>query len=92
MKPEFNFVGPGVHEVDILLFMGPMSDDDGPFLRMPDNWSLAHVMHHAGLFPSVGQAKKNGWDKPIEPGFSHFVVTKRKIAVWILTRFEGCFE
>jgi hypothetical protein len=23
-----------------------------------------------GLFPSVGQAKKNGWDKPIPEGFT----------------------
>jgi hypothetical protein len=90
MSREFNFVGPAVHDADIVLFMGPMSTDDGPFLRMPAEWSLAHVMHHVGIFPSVGQARKNGWNKPIEPGFSHFVVTKRKIDVFILTRFEGC--
>lgn len=30
--------------------------------------TMAHVMHRAGAFPSVTQARKNGWDRPIEPG------------------------
>ena len=45
---------------------------------------MAHIMHVAGIFPSVGQARKNGWDKPISPGFSEFTVGKRKLGVFIL--------
>lgn len=30
--------------------------------------TMAHVMHRAGAFPSVSQARKNGWNRPIEPG------------------------
>lgn len=37
---------------------------------------LAHVMAKAGIFPSVSQARKNGWDRPIEIG--SWFVGKRK--------------
>jgi len=40
---------------------------------------MAHVMHKAGIFPSVSQARKNGWDRPIEVG--QWSVTKKKIKV-----------
>lgn len=39
------------------------------------NATLAHVMAKAGIFPSIGQAKKNGWDRPIEKG--SWVVAKK---------------
>ena len=40
---------------------------------------MAHAMHRAGIFSSITQARKNGWDKPIEKGT--FVVTKKKIQI-----------
>jgi len=40
---------------------------------------LAHVMAAAKIFPSVGQAKKNGWDKPLTEG--EWTVTKKKIKI-----------
>lgn len=40
---------------------------------------MAHVMAEAGIFPSVSQARKNGWDKPIKCG--SWVVGKKKIKV-----------
>jgi len=36
-------------------------------------------MAKAGIFPSISQARKNGWDKPIEVGVWN--VTKKKIRV-----------
>lgn len=33
-----------------------------------DGKTMAHVMAELNLFPSVGQARKNGWDKPVERG------------------------
>ena len=44
--------------------------------------TMAHIMAELKLFPSVGQAKKNGWDKPIELG--EHVVTKKKIRFIVL--------
>lgn len=40
---------------------------------------MAHVMAKAGVFPSVGQARKNGWNKPLVVG--EWTVTKKKIKV-----------
>lgn len=40
---------------------------------------MAHVMAKAEIFPSVGQARKNGWDKPLTEG--EWTVTKKKIKI-----------
>ena len=79
---EFNFVHERVDQIDVNLF-----DMDGstPF---NDNHTLAHIMHLAGIFPSVSQARKNGWHKPIPFGFSEFVVGKNRKQVFILNRIE----
>lgn len=43
---------------------------------------MAHVMVAAGFFTSVGEAKRNGWDKPVVAG--RYKVGRRK-ALEILT-------
>ena len=40
---------------------------------------MAHVMAKAGIFTSVGQARKNGWNKPLTSG--EWTVTKKKIRI-----------
>lgn len=45
-------------------------------LKCADFVSMAHAMHAAGFFKSVGEAKRNGWDKPCVPG--KFKVGKNK--------------
>ena len=47
----------------------------------PANTLMAHIMKEVGLFNSVSQARKNGWDKPIEVG--EWVVGKKKVKVKI---------
>jgi len=47
--------------------------------EFPENALMAHVVAKLGIFPSVGQARKNGHDKPIELGLHIF--TKKKIRV-----------
>lgn len=42
---------------------------------------MAHVMAKAGIFPSVGQARKNGWNKPLTEG--EWTLTKKKIKVTV---------
>jgi hypothetical protein len=51
------------------------------FLR--PGWFMAHVMHAAGLFPSVSEARRNGWAKPISSGLSQQIVGKRRAVVTI---------
>ncbi len=61
-------------ESDKELFFGP----DETFIVIEDHWLMAHVMHKAGIFPSVSQARKNGWNKPIPEGFNIHVVGKKR--------------
>lgn len=49
--------------------------------------TLAHIMHRAGIFPSVGQARKNGWNKEIPIGFSEFKVGKKQTEIFVLNWF-----
>lgn len=88
MRNEINFVDPSVSEKDKLLFLGPFDEQDGEFVDIQPEWSMAHIMHRAGIFVSVKQAKSNGWNKPIEPGYSEFIVGKRGLRVIILMKFD----
>ena len=83
MDNEVNFVSPDIEARDLELF--GMDDEN---IILEDNWILAHVMHAAGLFPSVTAARKNGWNRPLPPGFSEFTVGKGKKKVWILNDFN----
>ena len=78
----YNFTTTTVEE-DLELFFGPLEKDD-EFIHIQPNWVLAHVMHAAGCFSSISQARKNGWNKPIESGYSEYVVGKRKVRIHIL--------
>ena len=78
---EVNFIHPNITKRDAELFG---FDDTENVFHIEDVWTMAHVMHVAGIFPSVSQARKNGWNKPIEPGFSKFTVGKMKKKIFIL--------
>ncbi len=77
-SPEFDFAHKKETEEDIELFGldNPMRFDDGA--------TMAHLMHQAGIFSSVSQARKNGWNKPVPNGFNIFTVGKLKKKVYIL--------
>ena len=83
MLNEANFLSPKVSDKDRDSFG---FDDEN--IMIEDHWLLAHVMHMAGVFPSVGIARKNGWNKPIPDGFSEFTVGKAKKKVWILNEIK----
>ena len=87
MSNEFNFLSPKVSSRDRDL-MG--CDDCGTDMNImiEDHWIMAHIMHVAGVFPSVGIARKQGWNKPIPDGFSEFTVGKAKKKVWILNEIK----
>jgi hypothetical protein len=83
---EFNFIHPKMTPKDRESFG---FGDCHSAWHIEDNWCLAHIMHLAGVFPSVGIARKNGWNKPIPEGFSEFTVGKNKKKVWILNEISG---
>ena len=47
-----------------------------------EGWTMANILVDLGIFPSVTQARKNGWDKPLTTGIHSF--TKKKIHVEIV--------
>ena len=76
-----NFVTP-ISDNDKELFFGPVEPSDF-FIEIQDHWTMAHIMKEAGFFPSISQARKNGWDKPIPKGFNELIVGKKKKKIWI---------
>ncbi len=54
---------------DLELFFGPLHDED-VFVFVDPGTTWAHVLAKLGPFKSVSDARKNGWNKPIEEGFT----------------------
>lgn len=59
------------------LFFGPLRPCD-VFLTVPMGTKWAHILKVAGVFSSVREAKGNGWDRIVEPGFTTFRIGKTK--------------
>jgi len=87
IKHEVNFVHVNVSTKDKESIMGPFDADDGPFLLFNDSHTMAHLLHMAGCFPSITQAKKNGWDKPIKKGYQQIRFGKSRLMIYILNTF-----
>jgi hypothetical protein len=46
---------------------------------LPDDWGLEHIAVMVGVFPSLSQARKNGWSGPPMAGFEKRDVGPSKI-------------
>lgn len=62
---------------DLETLFGPIVEAD-LFLTVEPGQRWAPILKFAGVFPSVGEAKRNGWDKEISVGFDMFRVGKLK--------------
>ena len=81
---EFNFVCSNTSSLDIDLFFSPLTEED-KFFIIYDTWDMANIMVEAGIFKSLSQARKNGYDnKSIPFGFSDMRKGKLKIRITIL--------
>ena len=85
LKNIHSFAVEGATPEDIELILGPFRPGETVTI-VPEIWTLAHIMHAVGAFPSVKQAKSNGWNRPIPDGFSEFGVGKNKIPICVLGR------
>jgi hypothetical protein len=74
---EYNFFQSSL-DSDRDLFFGPLSGET--FLPMPP--TMAHIMHIAGIFPSVNQARCCGW-REIPDGFTDMYCGKNRTRVTI---------
>ena len=91
MDNEISFIHPNVSKKDKELFgfdEGDVHTIGHAVNSTTGNWMMCHLLHFAGLFPSVSSARKNGWNKPIPSGFSEFTIGKRKKKVFILNEFN----
>jgi len=75
-----NFISDTTTDEDKALFFGL----DENFVEIENGWIMAHLMVKAGIFKSVSQARKNGWNIPVPFGFNEFTVGKRKKQIWTL--------
>lgn len=78
---EFNFVTERTSQADIELFLQP--DETDVITRVPDNYTKEAVAVRIGLFPSLGQARKNGWQGKLQ-GYSEYINIKRGLSVYML--------
>ena len=60
------------------------------FIRVPEAMTWAHLLAHLQCFPSISQARKNGWDKDIPEGWSEITIGKAsKLYVYVLKGNEA---
>ena len=79
-----NFIHASMPDSDKDLFFGPEEPDD-KFVAFAGDVTLADFAVEMGSFPSLKQARKNGWAKPIPPGFSAHKIGKKRF--WVLNEF-----
>lgn len=79
----FVLIGSGAEESDKELFFGPLQEND-IFVEAGDDVKMFHLMGSLGFFRSNSEARKNGWNKDVEDGFSEFKIGKKKIELTIL--------
>lgn len=76
------------------VFIGEVSEEDkemslpqegSPIFSAPIDWKMCHILAKLGAFPSVTQARKNGWDKEIDVGCTSVIFRIKKIhgELWI---------
>jgi hypothetical protein len=82
---EVNLIHKNVSKEDRELLLGPFEKDDGPIIEFGDECTtMAHLMHLAECFKSIGDARKNGWNKPIPNGYQQFTFGKKRLKIYIL--------
>ncbi len=79
---SFNIViGEDKSLVKVLFFDAAGTEEPVNFL--PANTRLPQLLKAIGVFASANQAKANGFDREIPPGFSELTLGKRKIRICI---------
>ena len=88
MNTDILFINGNLPESFRNLFFGPMEPGE-VFETFQDDETMAHLMARTGIFPSISQAAKNGWKKPIPAGFSVVQHKKTRRNIVILNKFDG---
>ena len=86
MATVLDFVHASSRMVDVDLFFQGMTRETHHFQMFTDKESMAHLLKRAGIFKSVGEAKRNGWDIPVPAGFSQHRIGRNRTEVTVLGR------
>jgi len=78
-----NVVIGGVKSKDIRAIFGPLTGKE-EMVRFDGGEQWGHLLNALGIFRSISQARKNGWAKEIELGFSEAVFKKQRKVVFVL--------
>lgn len=81
-----NFMHESHPEQDAERMFGPLAQGE-TVERFADRETMAHIMHRAGLFSSIKDARRNGWDRRVPEGWSVQTVGKRKRRIYIWNKF-----
>jgi hypothetical protein len=80
---EVNILIGECHDSWIEALFDPREDEF--FVRAPEEMLWAHLLAALGCFPSVSQARKNGWDQEIPGGWSEITIGKaRRLWIYVL--------
>jgi hypothetical protein len=83
-----DFAEEGVSDSDIRLFLAELDGAIPEVQRFPKGSTVARILAEAGVFPSIGQAKANGHDRPVPPGLTILRIGKNKREIAILSRID----
>lgn len=61
-----NFAHEKFNDEEIFSLFGHLDN----ITRFNDSWTMAHIVHSAGIFSSVSEAKKAGWNNKISEGWN----------------------
>ncbi len=79
---SFVFLGPKNEREDSNLFLG----NETFFHIKPTDTTLAHLLFTCGKFPSIKEAKRNGWNKPVPSGWNEYRIGSGRnlmeVVVW----------
>ena len=85
MPSSVDFAHSSINDRDLEALLGPFEPGEREAVkRFDDGAIMAHLVHAAGFFSSVTQARKNGHDNPIPLGFSDHTVGKLRTRLWIV--------
>ena len=71
-----------ISEEDIEALFGPLTGIE-EFVAFDSSVVWGHVLKALGIFPSVSQARKNGWEE-IECGFHEAIFKKKRKVLFVL--------
>lgn len=81
---EIHFISIQTTLDDISSLLGPMTGDE-KFDVIDAKDTLAHIMFKSGVFRSVSDAKRNGWNRTIPYGYSEYIdIGKFKKRIYIV--------